>query len=425
MTWVASPASVVRSCSARSSPHARPAGRSRRSSPRSRSTLSAGTRVGPDPDPFVRLPDRAGGPVPAIRPDDPALRRSDRATGGRPEGGAAMFVPGQDLAVESDFYGTANLAQRVDREVSLMDQRGTGRSLPSLDCPEIEALSADALRDGIERRAPKPHSRRRVSLSGTTDREGSTSPRTTCRPWPRTEWTCAARWVSIPGASRRTDRVARRVGDASGGSRPTSTCHGPRFPRVPPGRSAHHGRHGDDERSRPSSTTARAGTMCEAAYPGCSRALQAGNGRLDDHPMTVSTRTPSGQPLRCSGRWLGSASRPPAAPRGQTDASYAPSLRRLCGRHGDVSSVIAPHLALSPAFCAGYLPSCDESSRRLGGDLPLGHVPRVRLERRTRRSVWTHFGRRGLSHEVFANNPWVEAALLGRSDRPIHLWRNR
>ena len=43
--------------------------------------------------------------------------------GAAPEGSAAMFVPGQDLAVESDFYGTANLAQRVDREVFLMDQR--------------------------------------------------------------------------------------------------------------------------------------------------------------------------------------------------------------------------------------------------------------------------------------------------------------
>ena len=37
--------------------------------------------------------------------------------GGAPKDSAAMFVPGRDLAVEGDFYGTANLAQRVDREV--------------------------------------------------------------------------------------------------------------------------------------------------------------------------------------------------------------------------------------------------------------------------------------------------------------------
>ncbi len=32
----------------------------------------------------------------------------------------------------------------------MMDRRGTARSLPSLDCPEIDALSADALRVGID-----------------------------------------------------------------------------------------------------------------------------------------------------------------------------------------------------------------------------------------------------------------------------------
>ena len=69
--------------------------------------------------------------------------------GGRPANGAAMFAPGGDLAVENDFYGIANMAQRVDREVFLMDQRGSGRSRPSLDCPEVDALSAVALRGGI------------------------------------------------------------------------------------------------------------------------------------------------------------------------------------------------------------------------------------------------------------------------------------
>ena len=33
---------------------------------------------------------------------------------GRPADGAAMFVPGEDLGMESDFYGVANMAQRVD-----------------------------------------------------------------------------------------------------------------------------------------------------------------------------------------------------------------------------------------------------------------------------------------------------------------------
>ncbi len=56
-----------------------------------------------------------------------------------------MFVAG-DLAVVPDYAGIAPMAQRLDREVIIMDPRGVGHSRPALACPEVERLSVSSLR---------------------------------------------------------------------------------------------------------------------------------------------------------------------------------------------------------------------------------------------------------------------------------------
>jgi pimeloyl-ACP methyl ester carboxylesterase len=65
----------------------------------------------------------------------------------QPPGGMAsnddpMYIPGTDLAVMADYVGTAPMAQRIDREVIIMDQRGTAHSEPSLACPEVAEEAA-------------------------------------------------------------------------------------------------------------------------------------------------------------------------------------------------------------------------------------------------------------------------------------------
>ena len=65
----------------------------------------------------------------------------------QPPGGVAgnsdpMYVPGTDLAVIVDYVGTAPMAQRIDREVIIMDQRGTAHSEPGLACPEVAEHAA-------------------------------------------------------------------------------------------------------------------------------------------------------------------------------------------------------------------------------------------------------------------------------------------
>jgi pimeloyl-ACP methyl ester carboxylesterase len=51
-----------------------------------------------------------------------------------------VFHTGIDLGDTPDYAGIAPLAQRVNRQVILLDQRGTGHSVPSLACPEVERL---------------------------------------------------------------------------------------------------------------------------------------------------------------------------------------------------------------------------------------------------------------------------------------------
>jgi len=55
-----------------------------------------------------------------------------------------IVVVGDDYAQGVDYVGGAPIAQRTDRVLYLLDQRGTGHSTPSLACPEVDELGAAA-----------------------------------------------------------------------------------------------------------------------------------------------------------------------------------------------------------------------------------------------------------------------------------------
>jgi pimeloyl-ACP methyl ester carboxylesterase len=59
--------------------------------------------------------------------------------GGKPAPDPVLIL-GIDLGKTPDYAGFAPGAQRVNREVILVDQRGTGHSEPTLACPEVERL---------------------------------------------------------------------------------------------------------------------------------------------------------------------------------------------------------------------------------------------------------------------------------------------
>jgi len=56
-----------------------------------------------------------------------------------------VVVVGTELATVPNYGGIAPLADRVRREVIVLDPRGVGHSRPALDCPEVDALSASVI----------------------------------------------------------------------------------------------------------------------------------------------------------------------------------------------------------------------------------------------------------------------------------------
>jgi pimeloyl-ACP methyl ester carboxylesterase len=329
--------------------------------------------------------------------------------GGAPEGGAAMFVPGQDLAVESDFYGTANLAQRVDREVFLMDQRGTGRSLPSLDCPEIDALSAAALREGID---------------GASSRAAFIDAVSACRARLTGEGVDVAAYDLSAMAQDGVD-LRRALGIDSWGISTYGTASlvalemlredpahvdvmvldSPEFPQDDPLTTDVAGTH---EAIAAIFRACEQQARCESAYPRLQDALRRATARLDDHPVTVSTRTASGNrfDVRVDGSALLRALR--SVLRWQTDALDASEPAAVnAAVHGDVASVIAPILAYAPAFCAGYLPSCDESHAVSEGTYLSVMCQGFASWADPEASPGLPEGER-LYASAFANNPWVQ-----------------
>ena len=330
--------------------------------------------------------------------------------GGAPEGGAAMFVPGGDLAVESDFYGTANLAQRVDREVFLMDQRGTGRSLPSLDCPEIDALSAEALREGID---------------GASSRAAFLEAVAACRARLTGDGIDVASYDLAAMAQDGVD-LRRALGVDTWGISTYGTASlialemlredpahvdvmvldSPEFPQDDP---VNTDVEGTKEAIAAIFRDCEEQARCANAYPRLQQTLQRATAELDDHPVTVSTRTASGNrfDVRVDGSALLRALR--MLLRSQTDELNASEPAAVyAALHGDVASIIAPYLAYAPAFCAGYLPSCDEAHA-----VSEGTYLSVMCQEFT---SWAdpEASAAGLTGDavfasVFAKNPWIEA----------------
>ena len=330
---------------------------------------------------------------------------------GRPADGAAMFVPGEDLGMESDIYGVANMAQRVDREVLLMDQRGSGRSQPSLDCPEIDAVTPMALRAGI----------------------GATSSRTAffaavarCRARLTEEGVDLAAY-DLPAMAQDGVDLRHALGIDTWGitTYGSMSLVGLEMLREDP---AHIDAMVLDSPAFPQEdplTTAVTSTMsaikaifhdcavrarCAAAYPRLPQTLHRAIGHLDDHPITVSTETASGHrfDVRVDGAALLRALR--TLLRDQTDASFASEpVATYTAADGDVSSIVAPLLAFSPAFCAGYLPTCDEAHAVSEGTYLSVMCRDFGWSEGHGEATGSTSTTRGLSSEVFAADPWVEA----------------
>ncbi len=61
-----------------------------------------------------------------------------------------VFVAGTEIASVPTYSGVAQMAQRVGREVIIMDARGVGHSEPALECPELAVITRQTLAAPVE-----------------------------------------------------------------------------------------------------------------------------------------------------------------------------------------------------------------------------------------------------------------------------------
>ncbi len=101
--------------------------------------------VTPDPDDALRIF------VVAIEPPQPSNL-------------SPVLETGVDLGMAPAYGGLAPIAQRTGRRVVIVDLPGTGHSVPSLDCPQVEALGA--LADEPQVAEAVAECRRQVEASG-------------------------------------------------------------------------------------------------------------------------------------------------------------------------------------------------------------------------------------------------------------------
>lgn len=330
--------------------------------------------------------------------------------GAEPSEGPAMFVPGTDLAVTNDFYGIANLAQRVDREVFLMDQRGSGRSLPSLDCPEVDALSAQALREGIGRAGSRATFLEAVSGCQTRLEDRGIDVASYDLSAMAQDGVDLRRALGIDTWGISTYGTASLVALEMLRKDPSHidlmVLDSPEFPQMDPATT--------DAMATQEAIAAifrdcEKQARCANAYPRLQQTLQRATAQLDDHPVTVRTRTASGNrfDVRVDGSALLRALR--MLLRSQTDELNAAEPAAVyAALHGDVASIVAPHLAFAPAFCAGYLPSCDEAHAVSEGTYLSVMCQEFTSWADPEASAAGPAGETAFA-STFARNPWVEA----------------
>jgi pimeloyl-ACP methyl ester carboxylesterase len=274
-----------------------------------------------------------------------------------------VLVLGIDLGKTPDYAGFAPGAQRVNRELILLDQRGTGHSQPDLACPEVERLgersvgarlSDPEVRADLQSAAEACHDRltgEGIDLSAYHLGEMAADAEDVRRALGIPRWNIA----SYGSTSRVALEIVRRFPDHIR----AMWLDTPQFPQVD---EVTLGINGTRYALSQISADCAADRACSRRFPDLSNALREAVVRLDEEPVTVTVAdTPAaeaaGHPIRVvvdGGAFL-------RAVRGMVsniDLGMAPGVPALVYRalEGDVE-VVAYLLSEEP-LCLGYQPVC-------------------------------------------------------------------
>jgi pimeloyl-ACP methyl ester carboxylesterase len=262
---------------------------------------------------------------------------------------------GYEIAQAPD-WGSVGIAASSRRELVLLDQRGTGHSEPSLECPEVdevgddlvgESISSEALRGAFRTAVTKCRARlvaagvhpEAYTLGAAAQDLEELRQALSIRSWNVISWGDASR-VLLEYARRYPDGVRALV------------LGSPQFPELDPVSEA-----------TPDLTnafaaladTCRASSRCRREYPDLRTALSRAAAALERSPVPVSVR---GKSISVDGAALVRVVRDMLSANGGEEAGLVPRVVQAA-LEGDVREV-ASRLAADPGMCLGYMPRCTD-----------------------------------------------------------------
>lgn len=289
------------------------------------------------------------------RPNGPTIRLfylRVQPAGGTPEPEPIAAV-GEELA-QSPSYDTG-IAETSNRELILLDQRGTGHSKPSLACPEVDAVAGELVAGPLSSETVRDRFRGAIAACRTRLTAGGVHPEAYTLAAAAEDLEELRRALGVPSwnliswgsASRLLLEYARRH------PRPIRALvlGSPQLPQRDPISEAA----GDlDDAFQALAETCRASKECAGDYPDLPRALSQAVTALERSPVSAVVRgnkvVVDGAALLRVVRSLVSSHDPEAV--GQVPRIVYRAL------DGDIRAVAAA-LAADPGMCIGYLPRCD------------------------------------------------------------------
>jgi pimeloyl-ACP methyl ester carboxylesterase len=290
------------------------------------------------------------------RPDGPTIRLfylRVQPAGGTPEPEPIAAV-GEELA-QSPSYDTG-IAESSNRELILLDQRGTGHSKPSLACPEVAAVAGDLVAGPLSSETVRDVFRGAIAACRTRLIAGGVHPEAYTLAAAAEDLEELRRALGVPSwnlvswgsASRLLLEYARRHPQPIR----ALVLGSPQFPlRDPISEAA-----GDlNDAFRALTETCRTSKACARDYPDLPRALSLAVTALERSPVSAVVR---GEKVVVDGAALLRVLRSLVSSHDPEAVGQAPRIvyRAL---DGDIQAV-ASTLAAEPGMCIGYLPRCDK-----------------------------------------------------------------
>lgn len=279
-----------------------------------------------------------------------------------------IYVPGTKLAGVLKFFDVAPGADRTDREEFIMEQRGVGRSVPNLACPEVDRVNAVTV--GAPTADPSARSTfvdavatcyRRITSQGIDPgaydiRAMAADGEDLRRALGIDEWGV----ISIGSASRIALEMVREYPEHIR----ELVLDSPEVPQIDP---FSEGIEGTRAALGQMAAACRADGACSRRFPDLERAFDAAITALDHHPLSLPARVDAGGEavnVLLDGSMLLRGIRTLLAGEGDVVEGATPAViyAALDGEMSLLGHYVTDGLANQQAYCLGYHVVCDPSN---------------------------------------------------------------